>query len=81
MRFRIDTFHNFSNAISGEKDPSTLINFLEEGLLMKDFDHPNVLGLIGLTFDPEGSPLVVLPLMENGDLKSFIKRTRVRMQF
>ena len=42
---------------------------------MKDFNHPNVLGLIGLTFDPEGNPLVVLPLMTNGDLKSFLKKT------
>ena len=39
---------------------------------MKDFDHPNVLGLLGLTFEPSGSPLVVLPFMEHGDLKSFL---------
>ena len=48
---------------------------------MKDFDHPNVLGLIGLTFDPEGSPLVVLPLMKNGDLKSFLKKTTMVRSF
>ncbi|XP_072025966.1 hepatocyte growth factor receptor-like [Amphiura filiformis] len=62
-------------SIQGDKDPSTVVKFLEEGLIMKDFEHPNVLGLIGLTFDPEGSPLVVLPLMKNGDLKSFMKKT------
>ena len=48
------------------------VKFLEEAMLMKDFDHPNVLGLLGLTFDPSGSPLVVLPFMEHGDLKSFL---------
>ena len=55
-------------------DPSVTIKFLEEGLIMKDFRHDNVLGLIGLTFDPQGNPLVILPLMKNGDLKSFMKK-------
>ena len=53
-------------------DPFKTVKFLEEGLLMKNFDHPNVLGLLGLTFDSEGQPLIVLPFMANGDLKSFV---------
>ena len=41
---------------------------------MKTFDHPNVLGLIGLTFDLEGQPLIVLPFMGNGDLKCYLEK-------
>lgn len=41
-------------------------------MIMKNFEHPNVLGLLGLTFDPSGSPLVVLPFMEHGDLRSYL---------
>jgi serine/threonine protein kinase len=40
---------------------------------MKDFAHPNVLMLSGVVVD-NGSdlPLIVLPYMDNGDLKSFV---------
>ena len=60
--------------IVDDSDPSSTIKFLEEGLLMKDFDHMNVLGLVGLTFDPSGKPLIILPLMSHGDLKSFVMK-------
>ena len=43
---------------------------------MKNFDHPNVLGLIGLTFNPDGQPVVVLPFMPNGDLKSYVVKNK-----
>lgn len=39
---------------------------------MKDFDHPHVLTLIGLCFPDDGSPLVVIPYMANGDLRHYI---------
>ncbi len=44
---------------------------------MKDFSHPNVLGLQGVVFDtPDGTPYLVLPFMENGNLKSYLKSKR-----
>lgn len=46
--------------------------FLREALLMKDFWHAHVLGVIGVTFDPDGSPMVILPFMANGDLRKYI---------
>ncbi|XP_077977579.1 plexin-A2-like [Glandiceps talaboti] len=46
--------------------------FLEEGVLMKDFDHPNVLRLLGVCVDKDSNPLIVLPYMKNGDLKSYV---------
>ena len=45
---------------------------------MKDFHHPNVLGLVGVVFDtPDGVPYLVLPFMEFGNLKSFLKSRRI----
>lgn len=46
--------------------------FLEEGLMMRDFKHDNVLELIGVTFDGSGSPMVITPYMLYGDLRSYI---------
>ena len=44
---------------------------------MLNFDHPNVLHLLGVCFDTEDHfPLIILPLMSNGDLKSFLIRKR-----
>ena len=48
------------------------MEFLEEGLMMKDYNHPNVLRLTGVALRGD-SPMIVLPYMENGDLKKFIK--------
>ena len=44
---------------------------------MLKFDHPNVLKLKGVCFNTEnGLPVIVLPLMVNGDLKSFLVSKR-----
>ncbi|KAK2167282.1 hypothetical protein LSH36_30g06009 [Paralvinella palmiformis] len=48
-----------------------LLEFLEEATLMKDFHHDNVLYLVGVVLQ-EGKPYVLLPLMENGDLRQFL---------
>ena len=47
--------------------------FLKEALLMKDFKHPHVLSLIGVTFDLNSNPLVVLPFMSHGNLRAYIR--------
>lgn len=49
-------------------------SFLKEATLMKDFDHPNVLSLVGIVYDQESMPMVVLPFMEHGDVKSLIRK-------
>lgn len=43
---------------------------------MRDFNHPNVLGLIGVCLDGGPAPYIVLPLMANGSLLSYLKRER-----
>ena len=47
--------------------------FLDEAMIMKDFDHPNVLSLVGISVAPGEFPLVILPYMANGDLLSYIR--------
>jgi len=46
--------------------------FLREAILMKDFHHVHVLGVIGVSFDSDGSPMVILPYMANGDLRQYV---------
>ncbi|XP_077993212.1 hepatocyte growth factor receptor-like [Glandiceps talaboti] len=63
-------------AVKTLKDNSELEDirrFLSEGLLMKDFSHNNVLSLIGVCIKNNGYPMIVLPYMEKGDLKTFLE--------
>ena len=54
--------------------------FFAESLIMKDFNHPNVLGLTGVCFDtPDGYPYLILPFMVNGSLKDYLKKHRVHV--
>ena len=39
---------------------------------MKEFRHSNVLRIIGVCFDFDGGPMVVLPFMANGDMRQYI---------
>ena len=51
--------------------------FLQECITAKQFSHPNVLGLIGVSvITEEAIPLMVLPYMHNGDIRSFVKSKR-----
>ena len=49
---------------------------------MREFDHPNILCLIGICFDDviddegqggQGQPMVVTPYMQHGDLLNYIR--------
>ena len=46
---------------------------------MKKLNHPNVLPVLGLCLGNNhhsGLPFMVLPFMDNGDLKSYLKKKR-----
>ncbi|CAH1795707.1 unnamed protein product [Owenia fusiformis] len=55
-----------------------LSEFLQEGLLMKDFDHPNVLNLIGVALHDD-IPHFVVPYMANKDLKEYVRDPEKRI--
>ena len=55
----------------------TAQDFIKECNISKTFDHPNVLSLIGVCIVPEEAmPLMVMPYMHHGDLKSYMKSKR-----
>ena len=43
---------------------------------MIQFDHPNVLALIGVCLDGGPAPYIVMPFMSNGSLLSYLKKFR-----
>ena len=44
-----------------------------ESSLMHSFSHTHILGLWGICLDPQtGSPYLVMPFMEHGDLRNFL---------
>ena len=43
---------------------------------MKEFDHPNVLRLVGVCMDGGPAPYIVMPFMCNGSLLSYLKKDR-----
>ena len=50
------------------------VEFLMEAVLMADFDHRNVMWLIAIIIDSDMVPHVLLPLMQHGDLRSFVAK-------
>uniref|UniRef100_A0A3Q2NZI2 receptor protein-tyrosine kinase n=1 Tax=Fundulus heteroclitus TaxID=8078 RepID=A0A3Q2NZI2_FUNHE len=55
--------------------------FLNEAACMKDFDHPNVINLLGVCLDVGAErfpkPMVILPFMKYGDLHTFLLHSRL----
>uniref|UniRef100_A0A8B9HCP0 receptor protein-tyrosine kinase n=1 Tax=Astyanax mexicanus TaxID=7994 RepID=A0A8B9HCP0_ASTMX len=55
--------------------------FLNEAACMKDFNHPNVIRLLGVCLEVGSGhfpkPMVILPFMKYGDLHSFLLRSRI----
>lgn len=45
---------------------------LQEAVSMRSLNHPNVLHTIGVSFDLQNNPLVVIPYMELKDLKTYV---------
>ena len=52
---------------------------MEESLMMKNFNHPHVLNLIGVCVDGGSAPLLVVPFMANGSLLHYLKRERPKL--
>ena len=60
-------------AKSMNAESSNFEELLHECKWMKDFNHPNVLTLLGICIDAGPSPYVVMPFMTHGSLKTYLK--------
>ena len=56
--------------------PDQIRTFVGEALLMRSFQHDNVLSLIGISFDVQSQPIVILPFLKNGDLLSYLRNPK-----
>ena len=62
---------NFTDCASYEEMRGLLV----ECSLMHSFSHSHILSLRGLCLDPHsGAPYLVMPYMENGDLRTFLRK-------
>ena len=53
-----------------------LSSMMDEILKMQDFHHPHVMTLIGVSFDANHTPSMVMPFMANGSVLSYLKTNR-----
>lgn len=61
------------NVAGGQNSGDTLRTFVDEALLMRTFRHDHVLTMLGISFDIYGQPLVILPYLGKGDLRSYLQ--------
>ena len=78
---RLDLFLKANSILHTDlSSKDQLESFFAESLMMKDFSHPNILGLAGVCFDTlDGVPYILLPFMANGSLKDFLKTKRTHV--
>jgi len=57
-----------------EKDVVKVL--VKECSRMAEFDHPNVLTLIGMCLDGGPAPYIIMPFLINGSLLSYLKKNR-----
>jgi len=71
MNHSVYVFLNIATEIAKTEE------FIKECIIAKQLDHPNVLGLVGVSIiKREALPLMIIPFMHNGDVKSFVKSKR-----
>ena len=56
---------------------SNVQQFIDECIITSKLDHPNVLSLLGVSINPnDGTLYMIMPFMDHGDVKSFLKSKR-----
>ena len=61
----------YFHLVQVQLDKQIIQEFLMEAVIMKKFNHPNVLKIFGVSVY-EDKPCIILPLMSNGDLKKYL---------
>ena len=64
------------NVYTGLFTPSDVQSMMTEILKMKDFNHPNVMTLIGVCLDAGPGTSIIMPFMANGSLHSYLNKER-----
>ena len=62
--------------LTGSYNAKDVNDLVQESIKMKNFDHPNVMSLLGVCLDAGPAPYIVLPYMANGNLLSHLKTNR-----
>lgn len=53
-----------------------MVLFVNEAILMKGFNHDNLLNLLGVILQPASPPLILTPYLSHGDLHKFLRNSR-----
>ena len=61
---------------TGFVEKSLIDDLLKECARMIEFDHPNVLKLLGVCVDGGPAPYIIMPLMTNGSLLTYLREQR-----
>ena len=79
MDITIIMLHNYVMYVD-YSSMEVLESFIHESVVMKKFDHPNVLHILGVGLDPDnGLPFIILPFMANGNLQTYLKSKRKKI--
>jgi len=62
--------------LKGFFDQNEVNKIMEESVKMKQFNHPNVMSLIGVCTDAGPAPYIIMPFMANGSLLSYLRKER-----
>ena len=65
-----------SSILLGFFDQNEINKIMEESVKMKQFNHPNVMNLIGVCINAGPAPYIVMPFMANGSLLSYLRKER-----
>ena len=60
----------------GSFDIDAVEQLVKESIQMKNFQHRNVMRMLGVCLDAGPAPYLVLPFMTYGDLLSYLKKNR-----
>ena len=66
----------FNYVCVGDFSEEEVHAFLVECIQMKEFSHPHVMSLLGVSLDSGPSPYLVLPFMAGGSLLDHLKKKR-----
>ena len=61
---------------TGLSNCNNVNHVVEESMIMANFDHLNVMKLLGVSFDTNKTPFLVMPFMANGNLLSYLRKNR-----